>query len=133
MAIDLLTEPIPSTDLDKLDSFAREEVGPQLRDVVFALTSAARDGARLAVSSLDEALTPNQVATRLGMSRTHLYKLLDRGEIPSHYVGRDRRIRVRDLVIFEQQRQADRRELAERFAHRAETRSAAIDELITAM
>lgn len=70
-----------------------------------------------------------QVATRLGMSRTHLYILLDRGEIVSHRVGRDRRIRVTDLLEFEQRRQQDRRELAERFAKQTQTRNAAIDEI----
>ena len=30
--------------------------------------------------------TPAQVAQRLRMSRTHLYKLLDSGQIPSHRV-----------------------------------------------
>jgi excisionase family DNA binding protein len=74
-------------------------------------------------------MTPNQAAERLGMSRSHLYKLLDRGEIMFHRVGRDRRIRVRDLLDFEAQRQRDRRELAERFARQNETRAAVIDEL----
>jgi len=63
------------------------------------------------------------------MSRTHLYKLLDRGEIVSHRVGRDRRIRLSDLIDFETQRQSDNRELAERFANQQKTRSGAIDEL----
>ena len=63
------------------------------------------------------------------MSRTHLYRLLDRGEIVSHRVGRDRRIRLSDLIGFETQRQRDNRELAERFANQQKTRSGAIDEL----
>ncbi|HEY7226172.1 MAG TPA: excisionase family DNA-binding protein [Micromonosporaceae bacterium] len=74
-------------------------------------------------------LTPNEAAERLGMSRTHLYKLLDRGEITFDRVGRDRRIPFAELVKFEQRRQRDRRELAERFAHQQQTQSAAIDEL----
>jgi hypothetical protein len=44
-------------------------------------------------------------------------------------VGRDRRLLLTDLVQFEAARQRDRRELAERFARTAQTRSAAIDEL----
>ena len=74
-------------------------------------------------------LTPNQVAERLGMSRSHLYKLLDRGELMSHRVGRDRRIRLADLIAFETQRDHDRRELAERFANQRQTRTGAINEL----
>jgi excisionase family DNA binding protein len=74
-------------------------------------------------------LTPNQAADRLGMSRTHLYKLLDRGEIMSYRVGRDRRIQLNDLLAFESKRQRDRRELAERIATQQKTLGRAIDEV----
>ncbi len=78
-------------------------------------------------------LTPSQAAERLGMSRTHLYKLLNRGEIMSYRVGRDRRIEVKDLAAFELQRQRDRRELAERFATQQQTLSRAIDEVANSL
>jgi len=131
--MNILTAPIPTNELDKLESFALDEVGHELRDVLFALSGAAREGAHFSRIDPVETLTPNQAASRLGMSRTHLYKLLDSGEIPFHRVGRDRRINVKDLIPFELQRQDGRRELAERFARRTETRNAAIDELINAM
>jgi excisionase family DNA binding protein len=67
------------------------------------------------------------------MSRTHLYKLLDRGEIISYRVGRDRRIELKDLAAFESQRQRDRRELAERFATQRQTLAAAIDEVASGL
>ncbi|MFC9688187.1 helix-turn-helix domain-containing protein [Kribbella sp. NPDC056951] len=75
-------------------------------------------------------LTPNEAAEKLGLSRIHLHKLLDAGEIASHRVGRDRRIRMRDLAAFELQRDGGRRELAERFAHQRETTAGAIDEVV---
>jgi excisionase family DNA binding protein len=123
------TANIPVAQLDALEEFAQTSAGPELRDVLFALSRAARDGAQLAVVDVRAVLTPNQAAERLGMSRTHLYKLLDRGEILFHRVGRDRRIRVSDLIAFEAQRQRDRRELAERFAGQERTRAGAIDEV----
>ncbi|WP_242504386.1 helix-turn-helix domain-containing protein [Promicromonospora panici] len=123
------TANIPAAQLDVLEEFARTSVGPELRDALLALSRAARDGAQLSVVDIDAVLTPNQAAERLGMSRTHLYKLLDRGEIAFHRVGRDRRIGVSDLVEFEAQRQRDRRELAERFANQERTRADAIDEV----
>jgi len=128
-----LTATFPVEQLDALDTFASTEVDAELRDVLFALSGAARAGQPISVDFFTEVLSPNQVATRLGMSRTHLYKLLDSGEIPFHRVGRDRRIQLRDLVEFEAQRQAGRRELAERFAHQAQTRNAVIDELVDMM
>lgn len=73
--------------------------------------------------------TPAQVAQRLRMNRTHLYKLLDSGQIPSHSVGRDRRVSGRDVVAFERRRQEERRALAERFASAEAIRRGAVEEL----
>ena len=63
------------------------------------------------------------------MSRTHLYKLLDRGILPSHRVGSHRKIQTNDLEEFRAQREADKKDLAERFASQDRTRRSAIDEI----
>lgn len=123
------TSNIPVDQLDPLEEYALTSAGPELRDVLLGLSRCVREGSEFVVIDDAAVLTPSQAAERLGMSRTHLYKLLDRGEIMSHRVGRDRRIRVRDLLDFEVQRQRDRRELAERFAHQQTTRAGAIDEV----
>lgn len=93
-AIDLTAE-----QLDELDAYARTAL-PELRAAVLEVTRCIRQGARLAVIDADDAVTPSRAAKQLGMSRTHLYKLLDAGLIPSRHVGRDRRIRVHDLLDF---------------------------------
>ncbi|HET7531921.1 MAG TPA: helix-turn-helix domain-containing protein, partial [Nocardioidaceae bacterium] len=111
----LETAKIPSEQLDALDEFARSDAGPELRDLLLSISRCIREGDEVVTIDGDKTITPSQAAGRLNMSRTHLYKLLDRGEILSHRVGRDRRIRMRDLVEFEKQHQRDRRELAERF------------------
>src|SRR3954452_8184139 len=123
------TASIPAEQLDALEQYAATSVGPELRDVLLAVSRCVREGAGFAVIDDSDVLSPNQAAEQLGMSRTHLYKLLDRGEIVSHRVGRDRRIRMRDLAEFEEQHQRDRRELAERFAHQRKTAAAANDEI----
>ena len=124
----LETAKIPAEQLDGLDAFAAS-ASPEMRDVLMSLTRCIRNGDEIVAVNGAETLTPIQVAERLGMSRTHLYKLLDRGEIMFDRVGRDRRIRLSDLLKFEAQRQRDRRELAERFAHQDQTAAAAIDEI----
>lgn len=126
----LKTAEIPTEQLDALERFARSVAGPELRDVLLSLTNCVREGDRVVLVDGSETVTPSQAADRLGMSRTHLYKLLDRGEIVFDRVGRDRRIRLHDLLKFESQRQRDRSELAERFAHQHQTSSRATDEIV---
>lgn len=63
------------------------------------------------------------------MSRTHLYKLLDCGALPSHRVGSHRKIFASDLKAFEEKRHADRIELAKRFSLQRETAAAVDDEI----
>jgi excisionase family DNA binding protein len=129
----LETKNIPVEELEALEQYAQTSLGPELRDVLLSLSRCVRDGAELTVTAGSAVLTPNQAAERLGMSRTHLYKLLDRGEIVSYRVGRDRRIDLKDLADFESQRQRDRRELAERFATQQQTLTGAIDEVANSL
>jgi excisionase family DNA binding protein len=123
------TAKIPAAQLDELEQFARERTVPELRDALLIVARCVRESAHLIVSDASQTLTPSEAAKHIGMSRTHLYKLLDAGEIPFHNVGRDRRIEMRDLLVFEEQRDAARRELAERFAQQRATTETALDEL----
>ena len=45
-------------------------------------------------------LTIPEAARRLSIARSHLYKHLQRGTLPSVYIGRSRRILVSDLEAF---------------------------------
>lgn len=121
---------VPDEQIRALESFAASLEASELRDLLQALSAIVKSGSDVTLLEADAELTPSQAAARLKMSRTHLYKLLDRGEIVSHNVGRDRRIRVSDLARFEASRQRDRRELAERFAHADKTRRGAAEELL---
>ncbi len=122
------TSHVPTEQFAQLER-AAAEISPEMLAVIRALSESVRAGDEIAAYESTAPLTPNEAAERLGMSRAHLYKLLDRGEIASDRVGRDRRIPLSELAKFEQRRENDRRELAERFAHQQQTRSAAIDEL----
>lgn len=60
-------------------------------------------------------LTSNQAAEMLGVSRPYLIeKLLDTGEIPYHRTGRDRRIKIEDVLAFRERRAQQRRAAAKR-------------------
>lgn len=125
----LRTSDVPDDQIVALERYARSSAGEEMGALLLEVAQAARHGADVAVVDDDALLAPVEAARMLGMSRTHLYKVLDRGEIPSHRNGRDRKIRFRDLKAFKARRDADRRELAVRFAHQARTRSDALDEM----
>lgn len=88
-----------------------------------------RGGADVIVAPANEHLTPAAAAKLLGMSRTHLYKLMDAGEISHVRVGRDRRVSLRELLEFSRRQDDARRGLAERFAHSGHDRAALLDRL----
>lgn len=64
----------------------------------------------------DQAFTTQAAANYLGMSRQHLVTLLDRGEMEHHLVGRHRRVKFKDLLAYEKQRDQTRREALDKLA-----------------
>lgn len=80
-----------------------EEIYRVLRQVVEAL----RQGLAVTVAPLAQALTTQQAADLLGVSRPTVIKLLDQGKIPFERVGTHRRILLRDLLAYRERRRAD--------------------------
>ena len=80
-----------------------------LVDVVHAM----REGKAITVAPIDQLLTTQQAADFLGISRPTLVKLLESDEIPheSPGAGRHRRVRLRDVLDY-QERKRSRRRLA---------------------
>lgn len=103
-------------NLNELNDLAGSAKSPQVRELLTDLSASLRRGDDIIRTQKNESLTTSEAAKFLGMSRTHLYKLMDKDEIPSFSVGRHRRIYMRDILEFENQRHRDRTELAERFA-----------------
>lgn len=117
----LSSENLRSADVEKLEDVARADLPPQVQAFLRDVVDHVRSGETVYLLHSDEELTPNEAAKHLKMSRSHVCKLLDRGEIPSHKVGTHRRILVSDLVKFNEKRHADQLELAERFSRHGET------------
>lgn len=76
-----------------------------LRKVLEAMSR----GDSVTVIPHDKQLTSQEAAEILSVSRPHLIKLLDRGELPFHRVGTHRRIKIEDALAYRERRDAERR------------------------
>ena len=107
--LDKVTEPAALLGPDGQTVALPLEAYRVLVDVVHAM----RDGKAITVAPIDQLLTTQQAADFLGISRPTLVKLLESDEIPheSPGAGRHRRVRLRDVLDY-QERKRSRRRLA---------------------
>jgi excisionase family DNA binding protein len=74
-----------------------EDVKPLLKQILAELAQ----GRKVAVLAEDEEMTTQEAADYLKVSRGYLVKIIDRGEIPSRMVGNQRRVMVKDVLLYE--------------------------------
>ncbi|BCN51606.1 hypothetical protein RE9416_49070 (plasmid) [Prescottella equi] len=126
---EVTADAVAVTDVNALRACANNVETEALRDLLIGLADSVEHGTDVALTPIEDDLTTQQAADWLKMSRAHLYKLLDKGSVPSHYVGSHRRIAMRDLLDFAKRRDVERGMLAEMFANADANRRAAIAEL----
>lgn len=121
---------VNAQDLDRLD-VAVKSMDPDSDLALFlaSVAAAVRAGSDVIAGKPSEFLTPAQAAKLLGISRVHLYKVMDAGEVPFTQVGRDRRIALEDVKALLVERDAASTNMAERFARVSVAREAALDAL----
>jgi excisionase family DNA binding protein len=111
---------VPATEIEHLVTFQKTlPTSSTLRHALSKITDDLKSGSDLVVASEEETLTPSQAAKILGISRGHLYKVLDSGALAFDIVGeRDRRINQADLVDYQTRLQRARAEQARDLARR---------------
>lgn len=78
----------------------------QLAVLLGRIIDASQNGADISLLSSETEFSPNQASELLKMSRPHLLKFMDRGELPFHTVGTHKRIKMSDLLQFMEAREA---------------------------
>jgi excisionase family DNA binding protein len=66
------------------------------------IEESSTQAARPALAELAPLLTPNDVAKRLAVSRSMIYALIHRRDLPAVYIGRLPRVRESDLIAYVQ-------------------------------
>jgi excisionase family DNA binding protein len=84
----------------------RVELPAEIYRVLRQVVEALRQGLAVTVAPLTLMVTTQQAADLLGVSRPTVIKLLDEGRIPFERAGTHRRILLRDLLAFREQRRA---------------------------
>jgi excisionase family DNA binding protein len=101
----------------------RMSPGP-LSEAMAGVVRSLTEGGDVLVGPVGVDLSPADVAALLGVSRPHVYALIERGALPAHRVGTHWRLNVQDVHAYARQRDEGRRWLAESFAkattHRAQ-------------
>lgn len=85
------------------------EMPKALQDVFLLVIRAMQKDQAVIVLSENEALSTQAAADYLGLSRQHLVRLLDGGKIPFHMAGTHRRVAVRDVAAYDEERSRERR------------------------
>lgn len=78
------------------------------------------NGKNITLFNSESELTTQQAADLLNVSRPHLVKVLENGEIPFTKVGRHRRIKSADLYAYSQKQQVNREEALDSLAKQAQ-------------
>lgn len=65
-------------------------------------------------------LTTQQAAALLGVSRQFFVKLLESGALPFHVSGTHRRVYLKDLLTYKEQRDRERRKALDQMAKETE-------------
>ena len=121
---------VDRVELDKLTAAVSDMPADSvLRAAISKIACAVESGTQAVVATALEQITPAKAARMLGVSRVHLYKLLDAGAMPFVHVGRDRRILVGNLLGYMVERERNAADFAKRMSRADADDAAAVRHL----
>lgn len=126
----LQADSLTAFEVDKLEEVTRDlpQAGA-LKEFLEGLIGAVRGGEDVKMVASSHPMTPAMAAKLLGVSRVHVYKLMDRGEIEFRRVGNDRRTTLAAVTAFQKKQDEARRAFALRAAHPRAAREDALNSL----
>jgi len=77
------------------------EIPPKALSLLHDIVSLMADGKSITLIPSDSEVSTQEAAKLLNVSRPHIVKLLERGEIPYKKVGSHRRILLKDLMRYD--------------------------------
>jgi excisionase family DNA binding protein len=83
------------------------------------LTEIGQDNA-LSIIPIHAELTTQEAADVLNISRPFLVRLLEKGDIPFHKIGTQRRVRYQDVIAYKKRIDAERRQALDELAAQAQ-------------
>jgi len=89
--------------MDGLDLILPRKAIELLRDILAEMAQ----GNAITLMPIQAELTTQEAANMLNVSRPHLIKLLESGELPYFKVGTHRRVRLNDLLNYKARRSVD--------------------------
>lgn len=92
----------------------------ELRNLLADVVKTMRRGQAVTFASLGQQLTTQQAADLLGISRPTLIKLLEQKRIPYETPGRHRRVRLSDVLAFQELRRAEQRQTLRELAEQSQ-------------
>lgn len=103
--------PTARARLVSADGTRQIELPDDLHDALTRVVDALSHGYAVTIAPQHTTLTTQQAADLLGVSRPTITKLLDDGKIPFDRPNSHRRIKLTDVLAYQQHRRAERREL----------------------
>lgn len=88
-------------------SLAVDELPSIVKERILEMLAATEAGNAVAIVEVKAEITTQQAADLLNVSRPFLIKLVESGVLPARLVGRNRRLRLRDVLAYKAKQYAE--------------------------